>query len=80
MAIGSAEQRATNSVFANTAPVIEPPVMANGVAKGDSSAVSPGAISPGAVSPAALGVTLVGAGAIAGAVATWAATRPHRDE
>lgn len=31
-------------------------------------------------SPAAVGATLVGAGAIAGAVATWAATRPRPDD
>jgi membrane protein len=30
-----------------------------------------------AISPAAVGATLVGAGAVAGAVATWAATRPR---
>jgi membrane protein len=32
---------------------------------------------PTAISPAAVGVTLVGAGAVAGAVAAWAATRPR---
>ena len=33
-----------------------------------------------ALSPAAVGVTLVGAGALAGAVATWAVTRPRAPE
>ncbi|MEO9140553.1 MAG: YhjD/YihY/BrkB family envelope integrity protein [Jatrophihabitans sp.] len=33
-----------------------------------------------AVTPAAVGATLVGAGALAGAVATWAVTRPHRED
>jgi hypothetical protein len=32
------------------------------------------------VSPAAVGATLVGAGMIAGAAATWALTRPHQGE
>jgi membrane protein len=51
--------------WANTAPIDEPEVMAG---SGEDGA---------AISPAAVGVTLVGAGAIAGAVATLAVTRPR---
>ena len=50
---------------ANSLPVIEPPAMA---ARRASDAP--------AVTPAAVGATLVGAGAVAGAVGFWAATRP----
>jgi hypothetical protein len=47
----------------DTVPVVEPaPVPAE-----------PPPVRP--ITPAAVGVTLVGAGAVAGAVATWAATR-----
>lgn len=37
-----------------------------------------GEVVAGGPSPAAVGATLVGAGALAGALATWAVTRPHR--
>jgi membrane protein len=70
MAIGSAEQRLAGTAAANTVPVTEPPAMANGHAGADAPPVS----------PAAVGATLIGAGAIAGAVATWAVTRSHRDD
>ncbi|HEU5268268.1 MAG TPA: YhjD/YihY/BrkB family envelope integrity protein, partial [Jatrophihabitans sp.] len=55
------------AVTANTVPVDEPPTMA---------AVEPARADAVSVSPATVGATLVGAGAVAGAVATWLATRP----
>ncbi len=51
---------------ANRVPIIEPPVM---VVEDERDPVA------AAVTPARVGATLVGAGAVAGAVATWAATR-----
>jgi membrane protein len=59
-------------VAANTIPVVEPEAMVVDEPVDDV---------PG-VSPAAVGVTLVGAGAIMGAAATWAAirSRPDRDD
>ena len=53
---------------ANRVPIIEPPAMVEAAAADDE---------PSGVRPATVGATLVGAGAIAGAVATWAATRPR---
>jgi membrane protein len=50
-------------VVANQLPVEEPPAMTS---------------SQSEVSPAAVGVTLVGAGVLAGAAATWALTRPRQ--
>ncbi|WP_375480660.1 YhjD/YihY/BrkB family envelope integrity protein [uncultured Jatrophihabitans sp.] len=66
LATAHAADRAANSV-----PILEPAAMADqadGVADGDSRAVS----------PAAVGATLLGAGAAAGAAATWALTRSAR--
>jgi membrane protein len=59
------------AVAANTIPIIEPEAMVDRRRERGS-----------AVTPAAVGVTLVGAGAIVGAAATWAVTRPrpHTDE
>ncbi|WP_375496936.1 YhjD/YihY/BrkB family envelope integrity protein [uncultured Jatrophihabitans sp.] len=56
----TAEGRTANSI-----PVIEPPAMA----------AHPAVDAP-SVNPATVGATLVGAGAVAGAVGFWAATRP----
>jgi len=53
---------------ANQAPVEEPTVMAEQRER------------TAEVSPAAVGATLVGAGVIAGAAATWALTRPHHGD
>jgi membrane protein len=55
---------------ANTLPVAEPPVMAATQEPVDETVVS----------PAAVGAVLVGAGAVAGAAATWLATRPKPDD
>ena len=55
------------AVTANTVPVEQPPAMA-AAESGHGDEIS--------VSPATVGATLVGAGAVAGAVATWLATRP----
>jgi membrane protein len=55
---------------ANQVPIIEPPAMV------DDSATDP---EPSAVRPATVGATLVGAGALAGAVATWVVTRPWHE-
>jgi membrane protein len=63
-AVLTAEQRPP--VLADTVPVLEPEVMADEAER-----------PPSAITPAAVGVTLVGAGAVAGAVATWAATRAY---
>lgn len=64
IATGSAADRAANSI-----PVVPAVVDAQ----------PPDRAVP-AVRPATVGATLVGAGAIAGAVATWAATRPRADD
>lgn len=55
---------------ANSLPVLEPAVMADGERTEPDHGVS----------PATVGVTLVGVGAVAGAVATWAATRPRASD
>lgn len=52
---------------ANSVPIAEPVAMTGQRRDGDAPALT----------PAALGATLVGAGAVAGAVATWVATRSH---
>jgi membrane protein len=64
MATVTAEYR--GAAAANTIPVFEPEVMAEDES-GEASSPS----------PAAVGATLVGAGAVAGAMAHWAVTRPH---
>jgi membrane protein len=60
----TAEDRAAQ---ANRIPVDEPAAVAD-------------EDEPAAVSPATVGATLVGAGAVAGAIATWAALRPRAGE
>lgn len=59
---------AGGAVAANSIPIAEPEAMIDAAAEPAS-----------AVRPATVGATLVGAGVIAGAVATWAATRPRPD-
>jgi membrane protein len=56
---------------ANQVPIVEPPAMAK--------SRSAGGTPPSSITPATVGATLVGAGALAGAVATWAVTRPRPD-
>ncbi len=64
IATANSARRAANRVL-----IIEPPAMADDARRGDAE--------QSAVRPATVGATLVGAGAVAGAVATWAATRPR---
>jgi membrane protein len=59
----TAERRAA---LANQLPIAEPAALAEQRA-------------PSAITPATVGLTLVSAGALAGAVATWAATRPRAE-
>ena len=61
---------------AATLPVVEPPAMAEAEAGSTRRREAEGS----GVTPATVGATLVGAGAIAGAVAHWAATRQRDDE
>ena len=60
---------------AATLPVVEPPAMAEAEAESTRRREAEGS----GVTPATVGATLVGAGAIAGAVAHWAATRQRDD-
>lgn len=66
--IATAATSGPTRLTANTLPVEEPPAMSTAQPAQDA-----------VVSPAAVGAALVGAGAVAGAAATWLAVRPKPD-